>query len=331
MPVNSSTGWSVMGTGTIATERAVAAIRAVGHSPLWVVSRKKADAEYFAKDLDIPRSTTNLEYVFADPEVEFAYVSAELKRRAHYISASAQSRKNVLCDGPISQNSRTAAELVHLCEEAGIILAVNHPFRASTVHQTMRRLIMDGDIGAPQSILLMRGGPYKPAPNRRVAKVDVTGDVYLDMSVDDVDLARFLTGAEPSEVSALGEPRTGKPAQVSYALRFDNGVTFQAFESFRTAEVESLVLVAGSKGTLVAHGTLNGRNSGTLMRHLGGRNEFVPVRNGELLLATVEDFVAARDRKPSWVARGSDNVIALRAVEAVAASAQKRRAVEIAH
>ncbi|RWF44669.1 MAG: Gfo/Idh/MocA family oxidoreductase [Mesorhizobium sp.] len=329
MATHGKTGWSVMGTGTIATEQMVAGIRAQGHTPLWVVSRRKLDAAHFAQDLDIPRWTTNLLDALGDPDVEFTYVSARIGRRGHYITAAAQAGKNVLCDGPISESSKTAAALVRMCDTAGIVLAVHNPFRASAIHQTMRRLIVDGEIGKVQSILITREGPYKPAAKRRKDDLESDSDIYLDMSVDDIDLARFLTGAEPQEVSALGANEGGAPNQISYAFKLDDGSIFQSFESFAIMDMESMVVVAGDRGSLIAHGTLNGKASGTLMRRHGAKNELVPVRDGDSHVATVEDFVSAGDRQMSWLARGSDNVAALRAAEAVAAAATKRRTIAI--
>ncbi|RWH31277.1 Gfo/Idh/MocA family oxidoreductase [Mesorhizobium sp.] len=325
MAIHGKTGWSVMGTGTIATEQMVAGIRAQGHTPLWVVSRRKMDAAHFAQDLDIPQWTTNLSEALGDPKVEFTYVSARLRRRAHYITAAAKARKNVLCDGPISENSKVAAELARLCDAAGIVLAVHQPFRASAIHQTMRRLILDGDIGKVQSILLTREGPYKPAAKRRKDDLDNEGDIYLDMSVDDIDLARFLTGGEPREVSAICTVADGRPNQISYSFQLDDGSLFHAFESFAIADLESTVVVAGDRGTLIAHGTLNGKASGTLMRRHAAKNELVPVRDGDSHVAAVEDFVSAGERRLTWLARGSDNVAALRAAEALAKAASKRR------
>ena len=322
-------GWSVMGTVTIAAEQMVAAIRALGHVPLWVVSRSARDATQFAEDLSIPQATTDMKRVWQDSAVTAAYVSAARRRRPHYISAAAGARKDILCDGPISESSKGADALVQLCEDAGVLLAVNQPFRASVIHQTMKRLIADGDIGTVQSVLMVRGGPYQPPPNRRKHELDETGQIHLDVSVDDIDLARFLTDAEPSEANALAEQSVKDPDHIAYAIRMSDGSLFQAHESFRTADIDSMVLVAGDRGVLIANGTLNGRASGTLVRKIGGKSELVPVRERDLHLATVEDFVTARDRAPSWLSTGADSVVALRGAEAVAMSARKGRTIAV--
>jgi 1,5-anhydro-D-fructose reductase (1,5-anhydro-D-mannitol-forming) len=322
-------GWSFMGTGTIATELVVEALRSVGHSPLWVVSRSKRDAEHFAADLGIPHSTTELEPVLRDPAVGFAYISASLKRRPHYIAAAAGAGKHILCDGPISRTSKTASALVELCRAARALLVVNQRLRASTIHQTMRRLIRDGDIGTVQSIILIRGGPYQAPPHRRTRDLDEGSGIYLDVSVEDIDLARFLTGAEPVEATALSTSDETVPSRATYMLRLGDGSLFQAHESFKTADIESTVLVAGDRGALIAQGTLNGRTSGTLVRRADGRSEAVPVRDHDLHLATVREFANTRGQKPSWLSQGADSVIALRTAEAVAISAKKRRTVPI--
>jgi hypothetical protein len=66
---NAEAGWAVMGTGTIATENMVTAIRSIGHRVLWVVSQDKRDAAVFAQDLKIPKFTTDLNRVLRDPAV----------------------------------------------------------------------------------------------------------------------------------------------------------------------------------------------------------------------------------------------------------------------
>ncbi len=318
-----------MGTGTIATEHMVAAIRSIGHEARWVVSRNKEYAKFFSEDLRIPQTSTEARQALSDPLVDFAYVSAARDRRKHYISAAAEARKHILCDAPISHSSRIAGGLVELCRKAGVALAVNQPSRASIVHQTMRRLMMEGHIGTLQSLLIVRGAPYHSPPNRRSEEMSPQGELLLDVSVEDVDLARFLTGQEPVEVSALSAaPNGASQQQISYAMRMSEGAMFQAFESYTTAEIESVVMLAGDQGALIAQGTLNGK-AGTLTRRANARNELVPVRERELHATTIEGFLASTRTSSDWLCRGDDNVIALKAAEAIQASNKRQRTVPV--
>ena len=325
-----ATGWSMMGTGPIAAEQMVAAIRSVGHDAVWVVSRNSEYAKVFSEDLNIPKTSVEARQALADPLVNFVYISAARERRQHYITTAAKAGKHILCDGPIAASSLVAGKLVEQCRKAGTGLYLNQPSRASTIHQTMRRLLAEGEIGTLQSLLIIRGAPFQPFPNRRSDDTTERGNVRLDMSVEDVDLARFLTGQEPVDVSALpfdaGETDTG---QVSYAMRMSGGVTFQAYESFAIAEIESQILLAGDQGTLIAHGTLNNKGSGTLTRRVNGRNEFIPVRDRDQHLAMIEGFLATVEGSVNWMCTGEDCVTALRTAELIAAASNKRRTIAI--
>ena len=316
-------GWSVMGTGTIATEHMVAAIRAAGHQPLWVVSRNKQYAAHFSQDMEIPHITVNAREALQDKRVGFAYVSAAKNRRKHYILAAATEGKHLLCDGPIANSSRVAAELADACAKGGVILALNQPLRALSLHQTMRRLAHEGEIGTLQSLVIARGAPFQPPPNRHSEEMIKHDEALLDLTLEDIDLARFLTGQEPTAASAL----LAKD-QRAYAVEMSGGAILQAYESFTTAEFESVVMLAGDRGTLIAQGTLSGKGPGTLIRRLNGKNELIPVRDRDQHMATVEAFLALQKKSETWLSLVEDNVTALRLAEAIR-SAQKRRSIAV--
>ncbi|PRH89034.1 gfo/Idh/MocA family oxidoreductase [Labrys okinawensis] len=319
-----------MGTGTIATEHMVSAIRSVGHEPRWVVSRNDDYARSFAEDMDIPRISTEAQQALADPAVNFIYVSAARARRGHYISAAAAAGKHVLCDGPLAAASSVVQALAERCERSGVVLCVNQPLRASTIHQTMGRLVLEGEIGTLRSLMIVRGVPFQSPAYRRSAELEEPVDLLLDISVQDIDLARFLTGRDPIEVSALPVASGNRTRQqMVYAINLTGDVLFQAYESFTTAELDSIVMLVGDQGTLIAHGTLNGKISGTLVRRLGTRNELIPVRERDPYCTTVESFASPMRQSSPWLCRGEDCVMALRTVEALAAAERKRRIITV--
>lgn len=312
-------GWSVMGTGTIATEHMVAAIRTAGHPPLWVVSRNRQYAAHFSQDMEIPDISVDARKALQDSRVGFAYVSAAKNRRKHYILAAAAEGKHLLCDGPIATSSRVAADLAETCEKAGVILALNQPLRALALHQTMRRLVHEGEIGTVQSLLIARGAPFQQPPNRHSDEVIDPEEALLDLTLEDIDLARFLIAQEPAVTSALSVSD-----QRTYAIEMSGGAILQVYESFTTAEFESVVMLAGDRGTLIAHGTLSGKGSGTLIRRLNGKNELIPVRDRDKHLFTIEAFLALPQKSGTWLSLAEDNVIALHTAEAIQAARRRR-------
>ncbi|MBB2713412.1 Gfo/Idh/MocA family oxidoreductase (plasmid) [Rhizobium sophoriradicis] len=329
MAGNDRVGWAIMGTETIATEHMVSAIRSIGHQPLWVVSRNAHYAGTFAGDLSIPNATDDLERVWADRDVRFVYVSATRERRSFHIAAAAEAGKHILCDGPISNEREEAARLVSLCHDLKVTLAVHHIARASSVHQTMKRLIREGDIGQIHSIVVARGGAFHPSPNRRGPLANLEGDIFFDAAIEDVDLVRFLTDAEPNRATGISKPMGGAPQHLAFALAMDDGCIFQAHESFLTADIEDTVMIAGSKGSLTASGTLYGRGSGTLTRRIGGKNELIPIRDKDVHVAAIQDFVTGLHGRPTWLSTGADSVANLAAINSIIASIQTGDVIDI--
>lgn len=321
-------GWAVTGTGTVAAEQMVAAIRAFGHTPLWVTSRSEVRASHFARDTNIPNSTTDVRQAMRDAQVDFVYIAAPLIRRPFYIRAVAEAGKHILCDGPVAKDAKTAAALVQTCQDAGTYLAVNQRGRTAAVHQAMRRLIADGEIGVVHSISIFRGGPHYPVAMRWHEAGENDPNIFLDMCAEDIDLARFLSGAEPVEAAGLASPVGGAPSDLAYSLRMGD-VLFQAHESYATSDIESRIIAAGSEGSLVASGTLGPRGSGTLMRRHHSRNEFLPIRERDHFAAVLELFLEAVDGGPPTLATGTDSLASLTAAEAVMKAVRKGRTVAI--
>lgn len=329
MSPKKSDGWSVMGTGTIATEHMVLAIRSTGHRPLWVVSRNREYARSFSEDMDIPHKTTDVRKPLSDQEVGFVYVSAQRDRRKHYISSALASAKHVLSDGPISSSSSIAEALVGVSRDARALMVVNQPFRASKIHQAMKRFYEEGEIGELRSIVIMRCTPFQPRPQRRSDVEEKAENILLDVSVDDIDLARFLSGKEPSQAASIAMPDKQGSRQIAYTIEMTDHVLFQAYESLGMPEFESVVMMAGDHGTLTAHGTLDTKGLGTLMRRNGARNELVPVRERDPYHATVEEFLATTERPSAWLSTGHDNLVALKTAEAIASSMKRGRLVSV--
>lgn len=329
MPGSAKVGWAVMGTETIATEQMVAAIRTVGHLPLWVVSRDPHYARSFADDMDIPNATSDMQLVWDDPEVRFVYVSATRRRRPHHIAAAAEAGKHILCDGPLCDDKQEAARLVGLCHDTKVTLAVHHLGRASSVHQTMKRLIREGEIGQVHTISIARGGPFHPRPNRRAQHSSGEGDILYDAAIEDVDLVRFLTDAEPQYATGMWKLSENSPQQIAFLIHMDDGSLFQGHESFLTTEMEDTVVVAGTKGALIANGSLNGRGSGTLTRRLAGKNELIPIRERDIHLAAVQDFVTGLHGRPTWLSTGEDSVANLHTIDALSAAVKGKQVVDI--
>jgi 1,5-anhydro-D-fructose reductase (1,5-anhydro-D-mannitol-forming) len=327
------TGWAVIGASTIAREFMVGAIRANGGDILWVVSDDRARADDFAYSCGIPRATARLGDALGDLEVDAVYIGSTNSRHREQGIAAAEAGKHVLCDKPIATRSGDALQMLRVCERTGVTLAVNHHLRGSAVHQRMRKLIAEGAIGDVRSVTIMNAGMLRPALRTWRVSEPAEGGIYLDLSVHDIDLARFILMQEPLTVVGIGAA-VALGAQdvhdhVMFSAVMSGGSFLQVHESFITPSVESQLLVLGSEGYLLAIGTISQRAGGELVQgHLQGAAS-VQVDQVDPYAETVRQFVLAIETGRRPLASGWDGLAALTAAEAVASAVTSGRAVNV--
>ncbi len=91
----------------------------------------------------------------------------------------------------------------------------------------LRQAVVAGEIGQPQILHIISRDPAPPP----IEYVRVSGGIFMDMTIHDFDMARFLIGSEVEEVYAVGgvmiDPAIGAAGDLDTAvitLRFANGV-----------------------------------------------------------------------------------------------------------
>lgn len=326
-------GWGLIGASTIAREYMVDAIRRTGGNPLWLMSRNDTHRAEFAHELGIPHHGAELADMLADERVKAVYVSSINSLHRQQVVKAAQAGKHILCDKPLATRAADALKMVRACDKAQVVLAVNHHFRSSPVHQTMRRLIAAGDIGEVRSLIIIHAGLLRPVLQTWRIKDPEEGAIYLDLSVHDIDLASFLLQQRPETAVGIGGALALGDVKMHdhtmYALRMSGGAFVQVNESFVTPDVESQVMAYGSEGILIASGTLAQKSTGTLTRRLRGRNEAIPLRANDIYADTVAQFVAAIEGRGSPHASGRDGLASLAGAEAVARAVRTGRSIAI--
>ncbi|MCU4743009.1 Gfo/Idh/MocA family oxidoreductase [Natronoglomus mannanivorans] len=144
-----------------------------------------------------------LEYGSTDEvleRIDAGVVCAANVDHGEWVRAAADAGVDVLCEKPLAPTAAEADELVDVCEDAGVTLAVAMPVRFSEPIRQAKAALEDGAVGELQAIVgtnllqRMAGGTWFTDPDRS------GGGAIMDHSVHVVDLARWLTGQEVTEV-----------------------------------------------------------------------------------------------------------------------------------
>src|SRR5207247_9042998 len=87
--------------------------------------------------------------------------------------------------------------------EAGVPFQIGFNRRFDPSHAAVAAAVADGTVGEPQLVRISSRDPAPPP----AAYIRSSGGMFLDMTIHDFDMARFVTGSEVVEVYAPGPLR----------------------------------------------------------------------------------------------------------------------------
>ncbi|MCS6846075.1 MAG: inositol 2-dehydrogenase [Caldilineales bacterium] len=213
-----------------------------------------AAAQALADRFRVPVATDNPDVIFADPTVDAVLICSVTATHAPFIEAAAAAGKHVFCEKPIALDLAQIDRALAAVAKAGVKLQVGFNRRFDANFRRVRRAIESGEIGQPALLHIVSRDPAPPP----IEYVKGSGGMFLDMTIHDFDMARFLIGDEIEEVYAQAgvtvDPSIGEAGDVDTAvtlLRFANGV-IGTIDNCRRATYgyDQRVEVFGSKGAI---------------------------------------------------------------------------------
>jgi myo-inositol 2-dehydrogenase/D-chiro-inositol 1-dehydrogenase len=209
----------------------------------------------WAKDLGIPRITTDYRELLTDPEIGAVVICSSTDTHADLIIAAARAGKHIFCEKPIDLSAAKIKTALQAVKEANVKLQIGFNRRFDHNHRSVKEAVLAGKIGEPQLIQITSRDPAPPP----LEYVKVSGGLFLDMTIHDFDMARFLAGSEVVAVYAAGgvlvDPAIGAAGDIDTAvvtLKFANGAIGVINNSRQAAYgYDQRVEVFGSKGSVL--------------------------------------------------------------------------------
>lgn len=159
--------------------------------------------------------------------MEAVCICSASNQHTKQIIEAAEAGKHIFCEKPIDTNLTVIDEALKAVHKAGVKLQVGFNRRFDRNYARVREAVVEKEIGAPQIIHITSRDPSPPS----LEYVKSSGGIWLDCSIHDFDMARFLIGSEVDEVYALGAVNIDKAIEEYgdidtsvISLRFKNGV-----------------------------------------------------------------------------------------------------------
>ena len=216
-----------IGSGFIMADCQLVAYKAAGLNPQAIASRPLANAQAVADRHDIPKTYGSYQDLLADSELRVIDVAVPPDIQIEVVREAVQHShiKGILAQKPLGMDLTEAEEIVRLCDEAGITLAVNQNMRYDQSVRAAAKLLHDGDFGDPVFASIdMRAIPHWMPWQERLGWV-----TCRIMSIHHLDTMRYWLG-DPVRVFASfrEDPRTAANFAHTdgiclYVLEYANG------------------------------------------------------------------------------------------------------------
>ena len=199
----------------------IPAAELVAVADLFIEGAKEVAARFGIKIV-----TSDYKEILSNPEVEAVFICSPTDTHAQCVMEAAATGKHVFCEKPLDLSIDKIRMVLDAVEKAGVKLMVGFNRRFDPNFAKVQQMVKTGKIGIPHILKITSRDPEPPPAEY----VKVSGGIFLDMTIHDFDMTRFVLGTEVTEVYAkanvLVDPAIGKAGDVDTAvttLFFENG------------------------------------------------------------------------------------------------------------
>ncbi len=220
------------------------------------------EAAQRAADLcGVKDTTTDYSRILENPEISAVLICSSTDTHAQIIEDAAQAGKNIFCEKPIDLDLQRVKRVIGIVNKSGVKFQVGFNRRFDPNFAKLKEHLSNDKIGHTHILKITSRDPAPPP----LDYVKRSGGLFVDMTIHDFDMARFLSGSEVNEVYAAGDAvidrRVGDLGDIDTALvmlKFENGV-LSTIDNSRQAVYgyDQRVEVFGEKGMLQAQNTLS--------------------------------------------------------------------------
>jgi myo-inositol 2-dehydrogenase/D-chiro-inositol 1-dehydrogenase len=255
--MSSNVNVGIIGAGRIGRLHAehlafrIPAARLVAVSDIYLAAAQKC-----AADFNIPTVSQDHRVIMDNPDIEAVVICSSTDTHARLIEEAAAAGKHIFCEKPIDHDLARIDRALAAVDKAGVKLQIGFNRRFDPNFKRVHDLVRAGQIGEPHILRITSRDPAPPP----IAYIKVSGGIFLDMTIHDFDMARYLIGSEVEEVYVAGgvlvDPAIGEAGDIDTALItlcFENGVIGTIDNSRRAIYgYDQRVEVFGSEGCAIA-------------------------------------------------------------------------------
>lgn len=287
--------WGVIGAGGIADRRTIpegitraknaklAAVMDLDERKAKEVARKYG-VNYYLKEEDLVR----------DKEVEVVYIATPAYLHSKQAILCAEAGKHILCEKPMALTLKECKEMIEACQKNKVKLALGFMMRFHAYNRKAKEMVEKGILGRIVFARAQLSCWYPPIEGawRQDPKLGGGGSL-MDMGNHNIDLLEFILNSKAREVFCFTDSLAHEyPVEDSATVlvRFQNGAqgVIDSFFSVPDASSKNILEIYGTKGSILARGTISQMPTGEMTAYLEKEEKGYEAKQGRAITSVEE-------------------------------------------
>ena len=185
-----------------------------------------AEKEAWAKKKGVEQVTKDYHEILEDPEIDAVLICSSTDTHASISMEAIEAGKHVFCEKPVDHSIEKIKQVQEALKKHPVKYQVGFNRRFDHNFEAVQNAVISGKVGEPHIVRITSRDPEPPA----LEYVKVSGGMFLDMTIHDFDMARFLAGCDAEEIYVQAavriDPEIGKAGDVDTAvitMKMENG------------------------------------------------------------------------------------------------------------
>ncbi len=323
----------LIGAGRIGKVHATAISQHTGSKLVAVADVIESNASALADQYGA--KACSAEQIISNPAIDAVLIASSTDTHCDLIEAAASAHKAVLCEKPVDLNLERAKACQAQVANAGVPVMIGLNRRFDRNFAAVQSAASSGEIGTLEMLAITSLDPSPPP----VEYVRVSGGLFRDMMIHDLDMANFMMRDLPKTITAVGSCMVDSAigaegdvdtavATLSYAdgriatIRNSRRAAYGYDQRLELLGSEGMLQVENVSETTVVKSTAQGVTSAKPMH-------FFLERYMDAYHAEWAAFADALDRGTDMPVTLADGVNALAMAEAATRSSESGRSVNL--
>ncbi|UUV17600.1 inositol 2-dehydrogenase [Fusobacteria bacterium ZRK30] len=218
----------IIGAGRIGQVHATSITNNVKNATVHMIADPfmNEDKIKWINELGIENITTDYKEILENKDIDAVLICSSTDTHSSISIEAARANKHIFCEKPIDHDLRKIQMVLDEVEKSGVKYQVGFNRRFDNNFKAIKDAVTEGKIGTPHIIKVTSRDPEAPG----IDYVKVSGGMFLDMTIHDFDMVRYLSRSEVEEVYAVGgvlvNPEIGEAGDIDTAiitLKLKNG------------------------------------------------------------------------------------------------------------